>query len=309
MSASHRIAEALVPLALVAAPIWAASATDGATGEGAGAAVLQGEPVPVGRGHVTSFAQIAPDGAPQAIGLRFEAAALDELPAARNATSRCFDLNGNGAIDAGTECEGDTEARIMMPREVAERPDMLFQWAMVNWQPQGHDPAPWSVPHFDIHFYMIPQAELDQIGLGPCDFFIDCEAQKRALMPVPPEFVHPDHVSVDVAVGQMGNHLIDSKTPELSDQGVPFTHTWIFGAYDGRIVFQEVMVTHDHLMGRQTGCQQVKQPAAWQVAGWYPTSYCIGYDAESDVHQVAMQDFVLRPASKALSMLEPDQED
>lgn len=250
----------------------------------------------LGNGSVSTFAELDGEGAPQVIGLRFEDAALQGLPGEINRTGRCFDLDGDGEL-GDAECEGDYELRLPLPPELAGRDDIPFRWAMVNWNPRGHPPAVWQVGHFDMHFYILPEAELDEIGVGPCGIFIDCEDFERARVPVPPQYVHPDHVSVDAAVGGMGNHLIDSQTPELLDPSNEFTHSWIFGAYDGRVIFYEVMLTPVHMTLGQPGCHPIKQPQAWAQAGWYPTSYCIRYDAERAVHEVTMEDFVLREAS------------
>ena len=78
---------------------------------------------------------------------------------------------------------------------------------------------------------------------GPCGELIDCDDFKRAQIPVPAQYVHADHIDVGAAVPDMGNHLIDAKSPELVVQGREFTHTFIFGAYDGQITFYEPMIT------------------------------------------------------------------
>ena len=59
--------------------------------------------------------------------------------------------------------------------------------------------------------------------------------------------MHPDHIDVGAAVPDMGNHLIDSKSPELVTKGTIFTHTFIFGAYDGHVSFYEPMITRAYL--------------------------------------------------------------
>ena len=142
----------------------------------ASAAELTGTTAPHGDGTVSSYAVIGDDGTPAEIGIVFSAGALDGLPEARNATSRCFDLNGNGAIDAQGECEGDYEVDLPFPAEVTGRDDIPFEFAMVNWNPEGHPPPPWLLPHFDIHFYQVPLATVDDIRVGSCGIFIDCES-------------------------------------------------------------------------------------------------------------------------------------
>lgn len=256
-------------------------------------AEMQGSSAPLGSGTVASYTLLADDGAPAEIGVIFSAGALDGLPAERNRTSRCFDMNGNGAVD-DAECEGDYQTVLDFADEGSARDDIPFRFAMVNYNPHGHPPMPWSVPHFDIHFYSVPLEEVEAIRIGGCDFFIDCEDRKKALMPVPAKYVAPDHADVGAAVGQMGNHLIDTKTPELAEGGPPFTHTWIFGAYDGRITFHEVMATTAFLSETGSSCTDIKQPQAWQVAGYYPTRYCFRRDEADGSVRVFMSDFVLR---------------
>jgi hypothetical protein len=152
------------------------------------------------------------------------------------------------------------------------------------------------VPHFDIHFYSIPLEEVETIRTGSCEFFIDCEVRKRAQIPVPAKYIHADHADVGATVGLMGNHLIDTKTPELAHHGAPFTHTWIFGAWDGRIIFHEVMATVEFLAGTDDLCAPIKQPEAWQTGGYYPERYCFRRDPADRSMRVYMTDFVLRPA-------------
>jgi hypothetical protein len=44
----------------------------------------------------------------------------------------------------------------------------------------------------------------------------------------------------------MGNHLLDSQSPEMKDS-LPFTTTFIYGAYEGELIFWEPMITLDFL--------------------------------------------------------------
>ena len=80
----------------------------------------------------------------------------------------------------------------------------------------------------------------------------DCDDFKRAQIPIPKHYVHPDHIDVGAAVPDMGNHLIDAKSPELVTKGTVFTHTFIFGAYDGHVSFYEPMITRAYLESHST---------------------------------------------------------
>jgi hypothetical protein len=262
----------------------------------AGDQELMGESKSHGKGNVQSYAVLSADGAPSAIGISFSSGALESLPPERNTTSRCFDLDGNGRINDSGECEGDLETVLPLPAQIAGRADIPFGWAMLNWNPHGHPPEAWVPPHFDIHFYSIAETALREIRVGPCGIFMNCEDFERAIKPVPAKYVHGDHVSVDAAVGEMGNHLIDSKTPEFGEPPQPFTHTWIFGAYDGRIIFHEAMITRDFLLSKPNLCAPIKQPSAWEAAGYYPTEYCIRHSEASGAVTVSMEVFVYREA-------------
>jgi hypothetical protein len=259
------------------------------------AAEFTGPAAPLGQGTVSGYAVLGETGAPIEIGVAFSAGALDGLPDRRNNSSRCFDLDGNGVINETRECEGDYQTNLALPAEIAGRDDIPFVFAMVNWNPEGHPPAAWAPPHFDIHFYQVPEAAVEAIRVGSCGIFIDCDDFQRAIKPVPAKYVHPDHVSVEAAVGRMGNHLIDSQTPELGTPPKPFTHTWIFGAEDGRIIFHEIMTTQAFMALGPDTCRDIKQPEAWEQAGYYPTRYCFRHGEDGGL-KVFMNGFVLRPA-------------
>ena len=256
-----------------------------------------GEKQKIGKGTVRTYVVSASAGKPTAIGISFNAAALEGLPLAPNRTSRCFDVNKNGHIGDEGECEGDYELRLALPQSMAGKNDLPFRWVGFNWNPHGHPPPPWSVAHFDMHFYMVDESEIDAIRVGGCEIFIDCADRERALKPVAAKYVHAEHVSVGAAVGRMGNHLIDSKTPELAKENpTPFTHTWIFGAYDGQVTFYEPMITRDFLLGKPNGCTPIKQPKAWAQAGYYPTRYCIRYSGKHDNYTVSLEGLMQRQA-------------
>ena len=255
-----------------------------------------GNAEPLGRGEARSFVELARDGTPVRIGVAYDLGLLKGLPEHPNLVSRCFDVNGDGALGMH-ECIGDYELRLWMPEEVRARTDIPFTWIGLNWNPHGHvDPAPpqWAKPHFDFHFYIQPFEEVYAIRPGPCGELIDCEDFARAMTPVPAQFMPVHHLSVGAAVPAMGNHLINTRSPELVDPSVPFTHTWIYGAYDGRITFYEPMITHAFLSSRPDVCTALNLPQAWAQSGWYPTAYCVRTDGHEQT--VTLEGFVYRTA-------------
>ena len=253
----------------------------------------------LGDGFAQLYAELDGNGAPRVLGVSFHKGLLENLPTVPNNYSRCFDKNGNGRIDPKGECNGDFELEFPIPRELARNKTTPFQWVSVNWNPMGHPqpaPPPWAVPHFDFHFYIQPRESVRAIRPGKCSELIDCEDFKRAQKPVPGKYVHADHIDVGAAVPDMGNHLINSKAPELTIKGRKFTHTFIFGAYDGKITFYEPMITHAYLASQPNICVPIKQPKSWETAGHYPTRYCIRYLKGEGRVTVSLEDFVSRRA-------------
>jgi hypothetical protein len=267
------------------------------SGAWAKARTYYGEPAVIGNGTVRTYVRLDGNDAPIATGVIFPKFSLEGLPAKRNNTSRCFDKNGNGKIDERGECEGDYEIRLPLPAALAKQPQVVVKWVGLNWNPEGHDPAGvYDVPHFDFHFYIVERNMIDGIRSGPCAYFMNCDDYKRALLPVSAKYVVPDHINVNAAVAQMGNHLMDSKSPELSTPPKKFTHTWIFGAYDAHIIFYEPMITREFLQSQPNKCMPVKQPQAWGQMGYHPTKYCIRYRPDPGEYTVSLEGLVYRKA-------------
>jgi hypothetical protein len=260
--------------------------------------VIATPPQKMGNGSARVYVAVDGNGAALALGVSLDKAALEGLPKEPNTTSRCFDKNGNGKMDEH-ECIGDYNVTFTLPEGDAAKAVAPFKWVSLNWNPHGHippAPPPWAVPHFDFHFYIQDRDAVRKIRAGTCGELIDCEDFKKATRAVPAKYVHRDHINVDAAVPDMGNHLINSKAPELAPKGPPFTHTFIFGAYDGRITFLEPMITHAYLASSPSMCAPIKQPEAWEVAGFYPTKYCIRYLEKAGRYTVSLEGFANQSA-------------
>jgi hypothetical protein len=93
----------------------------------------------------------------------------------------------------------------------------------------------------------------------------------------------------------MGNHLLDSQSPEIKDS-LPFTRTFIYGAYEGRLIFWEPMITLDFLQQTTDACMEIRQPESFQQAGYYPTQYCVRQDRQG-VRTVSLERFRYSEAS------------
>jgi len=251
--------------------------------------------VPLGKATATSYAEFDSRGAPTAIGVAMPAAALDGLPAGSD-NHHCTDRGRDGSMGGATQCIHTFEHVIPLPDAAARRADIPFKWVLLNWNPVGHiPPGIYDVAHFDIHFVMVPIADIFAIEAGPCGpERVRCDQFEIGRKPLPPNYVHADFRDVSAVVPAMGNHLIDVTGPEFNKQ--PFTHSWIYGVYDGKVIFYEQMVTREYLSGKPNGCTPIKSPKAVAVAGFYPTLSCMRSSPTGEI-TVSMEGFVFRDAS------------
>lgn len=248
----------------------------------------------IGAGTAQTYVTYRADGAPAAVGVSLSAGALEHLPAARNTHSRCFDVDADGSHTAH-ECIGDEERVFELPAGLWRDGRIPFKWITLNWNPEGH-PAPYARPHFDFHFFAWERDRIEAIRPGRCGELVDCEDFKVASRPLPPANLPAGHIDVGAVVPGMGNHLLDSRSPELADS-LPFTRTFIYGAFDGELIFWEPMITLEFLRGATDACFEISQPKAFKRAGWYPTRYCVRHDAGNGARTVSLEGFTYADAT------------
>lgn len=265
-----------------------------------GPCALYGESAPLGDGRLTAYSQ-SERGVPRAIGLVFPSRTLQGLPFdPPTAGLWCFDKSGDGTVDEMTECTGGYENALHLNARFRDRVDTPFTYLLVNWNPHGHiPPGVYDLPHFDIHFYLNDNAERLAIRVGPCPQLTNCDDYALGKILPAERYRTADHADVDAVEPAMGNHLIDVTGPEFA--GEPFTHSFIYGTWNGHITFYEPMVTHAWFSDLVTGaradqCFAIKLPQAWERAGWYPTEYCLRYRENRDELTASLERFVYRPA-------------
>ena len=151
-------------------------------------------------------------------------------------------------------------------------------------------------PHFDVHFYIEPIENIFALQRGTCGLeFLRCDQFALARKPVPRNYVPPNFQDLGAAAPAMGNHLLDPTTHEF--HGEPFTRHWIYGVYDGRVIFWEEMLALSYMLSKPDACFPIQSPDAVALTGYYPTRSCIRYAPGKDEYTVSMEDFVLRQAS------------
>ena len=91
----------------------------------------------------------------------------------------------------------------------------------------------------------------------------------------------------------MGLHWRDPEAPEL--KGAPFTQTFIYGSYDGAMIFGEPMIAKSYLETKPAAVvTPVKLPAQYSAHGYQPTSYTVAFDPATKEYRVAISGLVLR---------------
>jgi hypothetical protein len=212
-------------------------------------AELKGDPVAIGNGTARTFVRTNASAQPTVIGIELSTTALDNLPTAM------------------------TEWTLALPTGVAVPP---WDHVAIDWNPQGHEPlAIYGVPHFDFHFYTISPAEQMQIAGGPDN------------TPVPDVDVPQDYASQVMSVPMMGVHWADTLSAEF--HGTPFDKTFIYGFYQGKMVFVEPMITRAMLASQPNVTAKVKQPQAFQRSGLYPNDYSVQYDPATKSVRITLE--------------------
>ena len=250
-------ATTLCPLLL----ILPACSDDNDSGDSATPALLTGPVVSVGDGEAWTEVTYGTDGTPAGLYVVMTPGALDNLP--------------DGHLPAH-------EFVLPLPAEAVVAP---YDHATLDWNAHGHaPPGVYDVPHFDVHFYFSSEEERDLIGPNDSTEFN---------RPLPDAQLADMYLETPGGVPRMGAHVIDLQSPEVSGSG-PFTHTYIYGKYDGELTFLEPMVAESFLRTQPDIEVPIRQPAEFPVAGYYPESYVIAYDVPTGSYRIGLHDLTLR---------------
>jgi hypothetical protein len=148
----------------------------------------------------------------------------------------------------------------------------------VFWEPHGHPPGPYLVPHFDFHFNNISQTDVAAI---------DCaDSTKPAVVPAAYELPDVTIPQVGTLVGlcvpTMGMHALPSA--ELRST-VPFEKTMIVGYYHQRPIFIEPMITRALLMERRTFSLDVPGVTGEPANVRLPSGFQAQYDSTTQAYR------------------------
>lgn len=283
MKRSMKLMAAAVGLGVVVAAGWEVSpsvraARAVAAQYGAGARMAYGDSVAVGDGWARTYVVKTGKDTPVEIGVALDSAALEGLPAPDPASPAAAGHSGGAH-----QVEHVDSHEFLLPLPAGH--GTPYRLVELDWNPAGHVPAGiYDKPHFDFHFYTITEAERNAIDPADSAFW------PRAERLPAPEFIPAGYVTPQpvMAVPRMGVHWVDSAAAELPPRLEPFTGTFITGSWDGKVIFQEPMITRDFILSRPNLVVPVAQPAKFQAAGYYPGSYRVTWSEQAKEYRIAL---------------------
>lgn len=259
------------------------SADDGDTGDGSDDASAFGfdfppphltdwsDDVEIGEGTAKTFVSFNTADEPMLLGFQFTEGVLDGL--------------------------GDEHAHFHVELPAAAD-ETAFEFVGLDWNPEGHPPPDvYTVPHFDLHFYMLPEEEVEAIPA--VNFPPGQEDAEPYTEPIPADQFPPNYFREQASIPQMGEHLVNATAPEFSTG--EFTNTFVWGHWDGNLHFYEPMLTVEYLEdleGQETS--EIAMPERMPDAGMYPTEYTVRNHDDEEVFSVTLELFEPFEASEGV---------
>lgn len=211
-------------------------------------------------GKARSFIILSGDGIPQELGIEITADAFSRLP-----------VDGHSAFQLSLHQKAmDVTA---------------FDHIVMNWNPNGHPPESlFGVPHFDFHFFTISKEA--QLAIPPYAL-----GSLHDLLP-PHQYWPVGHIPLPGGEPEMGKHWADITHPVTEGS---FTHTMIYGSYNGAMTFVEPMITRAYLL---TLTEKVSvpynQPLVYTESHtWYPTVYNMYTNENRTKYYITLSNFIL----------------
>ncbi|GAA4323960.1 DUF5602 domain-containing protein [Mucilaginibacter gynuensis] len=216
--------------------------------------ISYGTYVQVGKGKARSFVIKNADGSPKQVGFTFGEDALEGLPTQNTA--------------------------FVLPMPNGHQ--SLVNHISFDFSVRGHQPdSVYTVPHFDVHFYMITEQEKNAITLTD---------PKIDILPAP-EYI-PKHYVPGANEPKMGKHWADTTASEF--HGHHFESTLIYGSYNGKFIFIEPMIALNYLKTKPNKTQPITQQAKVQQPGKYPQTYSILWEKDRRQYTVSLNELTAR---------------
>jgi hypothetical protein len=196
-----------------------------------------------------------------------------------NGSERLAEIGVTIPMAAIREAKTAEDIEVLFPAEA--RAASSFNHLGIDYNPMGHGPAPFMVPHFDVHFYTIDQVTQKSIDC------VDEPMPPAGNLPEP--YVIPDTGTEPngTCVPEMGVHAIK---PTTFAGDYVFENELILGYHMGRIAFIEPMVTQSVLKQRMDFTVTVPIPKNRETP--WPTLYTATYVPAEDAYKLVLSGFV-----------------
>lgn len=228
--------------------------------------IFKGASVQVHDGKAWTWVKISKNDVPEQLAITLENKVLNSLPTT--------DEGG------GHNAHQNNLVLPLHEKAIAVTP---YKHVGLDWNPVGHEPEPiYTKSHFDMHFYMISNAER-----------LAATNMQKILSAPDAAYIPEKHMS-GAPVPTMGLHWLDVTSPELGGI-IPFTQTFIYGSYDAKVIFHEPMITLEFLKNTNNFERSIPQPAKFSQAGYYPTKMKVV--KHNGVTDVILEGFVQRAAN------------
>jgi hypothetical protein len=219
---------------------------------------VEGQSTVVNGSRVSTWARTDGAGQVQEVGVTFDAALIDNPPTVP------------GAGPAGAS------ASLLFPEVV--RNTTFFNNFQAHYEAMGHPPEVYGTPHWDLHFYGIPETSIRAIV--PPDTVAPTPDR------IPPGYIY---AGVEEVVPEMGVHAVAEAD---FHPGHTFAHTMVMGYWGGQLIFVEPMITDAFFRTRQTWSTPVPQPAVLGRNTRYPTVFESRYNASNNTYTLVYSGFV-----------------
>ena len=223
---------------------------------------------------------------------------------AGSASARVYVIeNGSGAVEVGIEANAtafvnlasDIHLHLELPANGSFDVSPIDH-VDIGFAVGGHPGGPWSdeagvpensywaVPHFDVHFMTISDADANSIAIpDPADV-----NDPAYVYPEASELAAGYALGPNSGVGGEGSHW--AANSEFSDFPAPFDYNFLYGFYDGSMTFEEPMVAQTFLADLKNGLtSDVLQ--TFSVSSTNPAfgnQYFIRYNAGNDVFRIGV---------------------
>ena len=226
----------------------------------AGSQTTYGSPSAVGDGTARSYITRDANGVPTAVGVEITEGARANLPVSPPPTFAKEYILDTASQLAATPFTGVS----------------IYYTA-------GHPPAEvYEKPHYHPIFYLAPAAERAGIlfngdpGAAP-----------------PASAVPAGYVSEHFVLPGLGDVYASPTNP--ATQSLPFNSTdYDFGYFNGKMSSINLTVTQDWLNLHGKVTYPIAQPQTYRTSGYYPTTYTVEYDPNTQVYRFSLGNFVNR---------------